>query len=564
MVAKVASQGQMGVDLLTALVLKPSVPRAGSHQSVSKVRWHAACSFARMARPESVKKTSLTAYPMSRPWSLAVLLCLAFVASSILGGLLPVSAQSGTIGVAPGTLRFSDPPVLPGSSNLGVLHFSNTHDRAVDGTLQVGRLPPDSAAGEQWDDAASWLSLDRASKLSLPVTNNYPVNVTVRVPETAGNGVYKAQVTFTPDEGSGSGVSLVVGVTASIEIEVNNANAVQRVDVLGSSDLFNAEIDGPLQASVEMKNSGNVDAQPRVRLVVHDKFQDRVVASFWVNDTFLSPGQVVVKSLIIEPHGLPLDQYWGVVEVYLGGTVIHTAGAKSFDVVEPGTLSRLAEFRTIKVSGDSAFVEVGQLLKLSALVNNIGQVPLVAKFKGTVERDGALVEVIESDEVEIPIDTQLPLDMFYTPTKVGRYEFSGHVSYGLKVTEVKSIIITVQDTGTFDVPWLWIGGAFVLVIVGLVIVGVRRRGARDAVVPSNSRRGQPRGKGNRASGGRAPAPSAPPGQPLGRRPTSGGGASRRGPGGSGSPGGSGRLGGPDGPGGPGGPGGPPRGPSGRP
>lgn len=428
----------------------------------------------------------------------------------------PVSAQSGEgIGVAPSTLRIDDPPLVRGGSMERTLSFQQ-HDHDV-ARVEVRVLPPTEPDAQ---DASGWVTLDPGGEIDVPRTSDHPVKVKIDVPVTAANGHYRAKVEFRvlqACDSSGSCAAVQTAASSILAMTVGGEQ-VKRIKVLGSPDLNDAEEGGPLQFRVPLENTGNVDADPTIRLQIQDKHQTKILRTYWFNQTVLKPGESGSYTQILRDLDLPRDQYWAIVTVYLDGVLVKTANPQTFDVLEAGALARSAVLKTIRITGDLTTAAVGDLVKLSAIVQNTGQAPVVAQFKGEVWVDGVLRDTFASDPREIAIGETAPLEVIYVVQHGGQHEFKGRAQYGSKVTEERSLLLAVEGEAAAGAGLLWVGLGLLLlvgVVSALVFVGRSRKQAqrRRRRGPLRAQRGPPpAGAAASARGVRAQPPVGRPPQ----------------------------------------------------
>lgn len=419
---------------------------------------------------------------------------------------LPAAAQDGSgVGVTPATTEMDDPPLLRGGSKVATLQFQqHDHDLAY---VEVRVQPP--PPGDH-GDASTWITLrpadgqDPAQDLQVERTSDYPVQVDVQVPETAANGAYAARVNFrlkqACDADGGACVGVQSATSAMIHMDVRDEGEVKRILVPGSARVHHMETGKPFQFTVPLENAGNVDANPHIKLEILDKHQEEILAERWLRDTVLRPGERLETSFIVDDLELQEDQYWARVFVYLDDEQMHESDLRTFDVVPTGTLAQTAELRTIRIDDDITTAEVGDLVRLVAVVENTGSVPVQAAFKGSVLVDDKLVDTLESSLVEIPIGETQGLEMFYRLDRPGQHVFEGSAHYGAKLTEERTLLLRVMDAGGFTVPawgWVALGAVVPLALVGLFLLG--RRGRTRVQAPARGRRqaiaGRPRGGG---------------------------------------------------------------------
>lgn len=393
----------------------------------------------------------------------------------VLVALIPLQlpgadAGHSGVGVSPATLGFRDPPLLPDSSKIALLRFQQHFDVPVKAEIDV--LPHEG----QTDDASAWVTVDRAGMRVLD-PGEHLVTVQVDVPPAAANGMYKAHVRFKvhpPDDYDfeGSGALAQTSVTAVVVIQVDDENEVKRVAVPEPPTLLPVESGGALRFALTLSNTGNVIANPHVALTIHDQMQTHVLQTFWFNETHLAPGVIQDLELQVDDHGLPAGQYWAESKVYVDDAEVFATKPQTFDVLEAGTLARSLDLKRIAIEDDAIRIVVGSLVKLTAHVENTGQVATIGEFVGEVRRDGAILDSLGSRPLEVPVGGDGELHMLYEPTEPGQYTFIGRVHYGNKVTEEKTVLLEVEDAPA-GMVWAFVG-AGVLVVGAAGVVAVQR------------------------------------------------------------------------------------------
>ncbi|MBW3583380.1 MAG: hypothetical protein KY455_09810 [Euryarchaeota archaeon] len=421
------------------------------------------------------------------------LLVLALV--GLVTAAFPVAAQEGGSLGFPPTLDLTDPGLLKGQTHRATLHYQVHYDDPVEATFDV--VPRTPQPGDGWTDASAWVTLSPGGTQTVPPTEDHPLDVAVRVPANAANGEYRAgvRIRVAPGDGpEGSGAGVEQSGTTILVLRVTG-DEVKRVSSQGAPEVRDTEERGVWTLKVPLSNDGNVRANPHIKVMVWDQMRTTVLRTLWVNSTFLDPGEAGSYTLSLSDLGLPIGQYWATMEVYMDGVMVAAHSPHTFDVVEEGALKRLLQLRTIHVAGGEAWADAGDLVEVEAIVRNIGELPVTGVFKLKVARDGKLLDALESDPLEVAVSEDGALGLFYEVEKAGKYNFSGHVRYGSKVTDERWTFLNVEG-GSSGAGWLLALGATAVAagVAAMLVVGKRRRGDdnRGRRDPAGSRRGRQR------------------------------------------------------------------------
>ena len=139
----------------------------------------------------------------------------------------------------------------------------------------------------------------------------------------------------------------------------------------------------------------------------------------------------------IFPEGLEIGQYWVNIDIdeCKAGTLT------SFSVVEKGGIidNGLLE----KVS-NKVWAYVREPIEIIATFKNTGPRTASAKFKGNIKLEDKIVEVIETEEVDVESGETIGLKTFFEPSEPGRYVISGRIIYNRKMTFEKGSILNVR------------------------------------------------------------------------------------------------------------------------
>jgi ribosomal protein L19 len=259
-----------------------------------------------------------------------------------------------------------------------------------------------------------------------------------------------------------------------------------------NSGISSAEKGNPVRMGFDFFNSGNVVNSPEFKVDIWDQSQTRIVKSLNLQPYNVLP--TVRESLPIEipTDDLDADQYFAEMTV---PACENYRKIETFDVFEPGTISASGKLLHIK---NDAWHYVGDTVELIPVFINDGEKSVSAQFKGYVFRDDKLVEVLESDTLEVSEGQQIDFPFFYVPEDPGRYVVKGRVFYDKKRTfeiesrfnvnpdnarpenAVSGQVVTDIDRGRRPSPFYFIA---IVGIIGALVLMIQRKKSRMQYQP---------------------------------------------------------------------------------
>ena len=218
------------------------------------------------------------------------------------------------LGISPGD--WTEPNAMPGQQIEKTFYLTRNDASAdLNFTSQI--------AG----DISQWVTIQNGNSFTIPAgEQQYPVKVTINVPQNAAKKEYKTTIRLnssSPSKGAGQvGVSL--GALINIDLTVTDKQVsnytVQQIQIpeQQSGDYLNVILN--------ISNQGNVEAKPTEATIdVFDKYNSTKIGSQTITDfsnvTGVAPFTVGTVSLQF-PLKLPANQYWGNVNVYQSGNVL--------------------------------------------------------------------------------------------------------------------------------------------------------------------------------------------------------------------------------------------------
>jgi hypothetical protein len=393
---------------------------------------------------------------------------MALVGSAVGAALLALAALGSAgaqgIGVAPAMIELED--ALRGAEYTNLLTVFNREESDL-----VAEVTGQGEAG-QW---ASLRPLDDETTTldSVVVAANSQTRVLLRVtvPPDAPNGPHEGSIglqTVAPEgEGDGGGTGATVGVGVALTINVTGTqNLTGEVLDMSADDV---EVGYPLRVQTTFHNTGNVKAQPDIRLQVKDSL-GTVVAEAAYGDTTVDSGATQAIHSEWDTTGAENGDYVAGVSVLLGGQAIDIRDLP-FKILPPGTLTRQGDLESLTLENEPY---PNGVAKIVATFRNTGQIDTRATFTGEVYHKSALIDSVSSQELLVEPRQSVALDAFADVLEAGTYTVTGKVNYEGKETEEKELTFAVVSPGgggDDELPiWLWavIGGAALMVAVAIV------------------------------------------------------------------------------------------------
>ncbi len=388
---------------------------------------------------------------------------------SILGIFLSMGiVHAAGIGISPAKLYFDD--VLKGGYAEKEIIVQNTNDYSITYDVFANGLNKDWIAFRldevsfQFEEVLVPLpsgekvsvlikTPSKSSEIStftVPAKTNTNLIVVLQPPNDAANGEYDGHIYIVPSETDEvevekeeGGVAFGLGIEVGADVlAVVNITGKEILDyVVESVSVRSTEIDYPITFSIKGRNLGNVRVTPKIGIDILNQNKTEVLISGNFSGDEVWPTTSDTTIINISSDKLPEGQYWADVKVYVGGNVIKQQ-LLTFDLMPEGALTTRGELKEIR---KPVWAKVGEVLKIEAIFENQGELPVLAKFKGEILLEGDVVKTLESDELNVPVGDTASLTTYFTPKKAGRYIVSGYVVYSKKYTFTKEGIINVES-----------------------------------------------------------------------------------------------------------------------
>ncbi len=339
--------------------------------------------------------------------------------------ILSSLVEAVSIGVSPGRVRFDN--MMRGGYAERTLKVSTNSNIEIIARFDVT------------GDVTEWLSFEPYEKtFSLSSSDPYEFKVIVNVPEDAASDSYSGKISFITDrfgdiEGRAGGF-VRAGVMSLVDVIISDDET--KSCRAGAFDFDDIEIGFPLVVSLTVFNDGNVRIRPPVSFDIWDQEQKNLIMS----GDFISPEILPTTERRVSDtiaNSLDIGQYWA--NVYTEDCGV--SDLLTFSVVEKGGIVDRGVFEQI-VNKPWAYVD--ETVEIDAVFRNEGPRTVYAKFNGDIKLDNKIIEVIETEEIDVPAGETSNFITYFTPITSGRYVINGRVVYNRKLTFEKSSILNVN------------------------------------------------------------------------------------------------------------------------
>jgi hypothetical protein len=290
-----------------------------------------------------------------------------------------------------------------------------------------------------------WLEFEPSENLTMSRNSMKRIAVIVKPPENVANGVYTGSivVSTTPAQNGegGVGVGVTTGTTSDVSVRiVGDEIKKARVESVNVKD---TEEGHPVEFSVSILNEGNVIIYPLIDIEITKNGESEVLKSAKHSETEILPTKMRIIRVTMDTEGLEIGEYQADVKVFLDEEKL-SEKTLSFNLFERGTLSKIGILQKI---WNEPWVSAGDLVKIDAYFENAGELLVTGKFKGEIHTAGRIVEIVESEELEVPVGKTVVMSAYFRPGLPGQYVVKGNVIYGGKTTETKESFINVNPGG---------------------------------------------------------------------------------------------------------------------
>ncbi len=189
------------------------------------------------------------------------------------------------------------------------------------------------------DKIKNWVTLDKGNNFVIPAgVNQYPVKVTIEVPQDADLGIYGGQIAFNtlPTGSAARDKQVVISVGAAVSLGITVGEGVFSDFNIDQLDILDIKEGQKPKVMVTLQNTGNVPVAPeRATFDLFDK-NGQVRLGYGQVEKFPETPGFQTKKFVVEfpiDIKLGLGEYWAEARIYKGGVVVSELKTV-FNVVE--------------------------------------------------------------------------------------------------------------------------------------------------------------------------------------------------------------------------------------
>lgn len=379
-------------------------------------------------------------------------------AKLLLVGLLLVYTlsfvSSVNIGISPASIRFSD-VMRGGFAERYIVVSADSVD-----FVSVSIIPR--------GDVSDWLNFE-VENFEVSKDNPYYLRISVTPPIDTPNGNYTGFLQVATETFSSSIEEHAVGkVRSNLDLTIFvSVTDVELLDCVASNiEISSAEEGDDIMISMDIFNNGNIKIDPRVLVDVWDQDQLSVLLNEELKSPMILPTLEEHINLKFSSKGLSVGQYWSEISIpdCLREVLL------TFDILEEGAMKANGVLLNIL---SKAVAKRDETVPFEVGFKNIGEKSVSAYFKGQATYNGKVVQLFETEKMDVMVDSIENFNFFFTPTKSGKYIISGRIYYDGKRTFEGSRVLEVEGGAGF-IPFIY--GAF-LILIGFLFYKIRRENA---------------------------------------------------------------------------------------
>ncbi|KPJ55184.1 hypothetical protein AMJ47_01570 [Parcubacteria bacterium DG_72] len=323
------------------------------------------------------------------------------------------------------------------------------------------------------DSIKDWITIDQGTEFTMPAgQQRFPITIIVEPPPDTPNGSYGGNIRLisaprAQEELGGS--SAVTSLAAVIQSNFTvTGEQVLEYSIL-AINIKLVEEESPIGITLTINNTGNVKARPtKVHVDIYDKFKEIFLESYDITEMGFVDAFRKDDIIIEIPNKLSAEQYWAVVSVYRDNILLEEESVV-FEIVEAGSLEKQGILKELLI--DKEEFGLAEVVKITGLFENTGQVILSAKLVLEINKDDKLIDLIEGELVEIDVNGTKNLVAFFKPPEIGKYTIKGYAIYSGKTSSSKELRFKVKSSSLVasigSGPIGAIGAIILLIIVGI-------------------------------------------------------------------------------------------------
>ena len=373
----------------------------------------------------------------------------------LMSSLFSMNAVAISIGVAPSEIRIAK--ALKGEEYERMILVFNGEDAEAVYTFE--------AKGEY----ADWVSFP-SKMLTVPGNGKVKVPIKVRIPVDAANGEYviPIEVRSLPAKTGKAkvGASVALSMTVTLRVEVVGeqilSGTVEGITVSSGEVKY-----PPVKIAIRFRNTGNVVARPTVKVDIADK-KGNPIDSFTYSETSIKPGRRGLIQLEWDTSEVNPGDYQATITILLDGEVL-AREEKAFTVFPYGTLTRKGLLTNLSYVGEPALEGT---IKIMGKFKNIGLINTEAKLICEISCNGKLVDIVESEPLEVSVGEEETLVCYLKIGEPGDYTVKSYVVYDGKRTDSRELSFAVsKPMDTYPILIV----TTLTIVVGFYVIWRRRR-----------------------------------------------------------------------------------------
>lgn len=195
-------------------------------------------------------------------------------------------------------------------------------------------------------ELTDWIKIENGNSFVMPKgKQQFPVNVTLSIPQNAEKRNYKGEIrlnsTSKSEKSNAGSVGVLLSALIRIDLTVSDKPFLS-YDVL-QIEIPTQETGKNINVVLKIWNKGNIEAKPtKLTADIFDKFNTTKISSHILTDfsavtgvASFSEGQIKLQI----PAELSPEQYWANISVYQDETILKTSTI-TFDIVKTGGLKQ--------------------------------------------------------------------------------------------------------------------------------------------------------------------------------------------------------------------------------
>jgi len=280
------------------------------------------------------------------------------------------------------------------------------------------------------DSIKEWITTDKGTEFTWPAgQQRFPITVIVQPPSDTANGSYKGNIELVSmpkpqqtQQDNGAGVVFTAVIQADFTVTGEQVLEYQ----IPALKIETVEEGMPLSIALTVANTGNVKARPTgVHIDIYDKFKNTLLESYDVTEMEFVDAFKRDDIQIKIPNKLGVGQYWAVISVYRDDILLKEQSLV-FEIVEVG---RFKKEGILKQIINKEEVEPGEIIKITGVFQNTGEVLLSAKLISEIYTDGRMVNLAESESISVDKGKTENFTAYFFSTKKGQYIIKSYVAY---------------------------------------------------------------------------------------------------------------------------------------